>query len=135
MPKRTRIKAQKGLEKPKSNDSDTHSAIHGNSVQSCLAGSTGPGRRNTQLEPKSPAQGMNADLPNQNGVDPTPQQTAAGSSSLANRESHEQELVSLFMQLTGESESEARNAFMFVICNYEDSKNASAYPPGSSNAT
>jgi hypothetical protein len=43
-----------------------------------------------------------------------------------NRHRDERALVNLYRELTGENESQARSAFMFVICDNEES---SAHPP------
>jgi hypothetical protein len=54
---------------------------------------------------------MNTDQPNERGTNQVPEQTPPESQ---NHHSDESTLVRLFSEITGESESEARCAFMFI---------------------
>ena len=70
---------------------------------------------------------MNADQQNETGTDRVPQQTPPENDPLQNRHCDEPTLIRLFSEITGESESEARSAFMFVSRDDEKPNNR---PPG-----
>jgi len=57
---------------------------------------------------------MNSDRLNQTSVNGAPHQ-ALGNSAPTDLQNRESALENLYMELTGEDESQARNAFIFVI--------------------
>ena len=58
---------------------------------------------------------MNSDRPNPTSVNGAPQQTLPGNGVPTDLQNREPALVNLYIELTGEDESQARNTFMFVV--------------------
>ena len=65
---------------------------------------------------------MNSDRPKQTSVNGAPQQ-ALGNGTLTDSQNDEPALVNLYIELTGEDESQARNTFMFVIGDDREPRN------------
>jgi len=58
---------------------------------------------------------MNSDQQDPTSVNGAPQQTLHGNGTPTDLQNHEPALVNLYIELTGEDESQARNTFIFVI--------------------
>lgn len=69
---------------------------------------------------------MSASQPNKTGLTPMPQPVVFADDALHDPRCDEPPLVKLYMELTGENESQARNVFMFVN---HDNGESSARPP------
>ena len=63
---------------------------------------------------------MISDELKQTGVNRTPQQEFPGNGTLKDLQNDERALVNLYIELTGEDESQARSTFMFVIRDNEE---------------
>ena len=59
---------------------------------------------------------MSTSEPNETGVSQVPQPSFSGDGAPNLQQRDERELVKLYMELTAESESQARNVLMFVGC-------------------
>lgn len=66
---------------------------------------------------------MNSDRPKETSVNGSSHQALRGNGALTDLQNDEPALVNLYIELTGEDESQARNTFMFVIGDIEESNN------------
>ena len=69
---------------------------------------------------------MSTDQPRQSGTNQTPQEASRGNVDIENPLSEESALVSLYRNITQETESQARNVLMFVV---RDDEEANARQP------
>jgi hypothetical protein len=69
---------------------------------------------------------MSTDQPRQSGTNQTPQEASSGNVDIKNPLSEESALVSLYRNITQETESQARNVLMFVV---RDDEEANARQP------